>query len=393
MTRRSDVPPALRALLETAALLARRSSTAQVAIARAAALVDPGALPPSLREPLSRELDAAVSQACRPLARKDVEKALRAAWRKPPGKILDDLDLGEPLAVRPASQVHRAAYEGRPVAVKVQRPGLAAATRNDLALLDALAVPLRAVAPGIDAGAILREVREATLDELDLEHEASMQRSVARALRGVEGLTIPKAHGELAAPGVLVTDLLEGPSLAHAVPDEPAAVGRTLVQAHLVAARDAGLALTDPRPGHVILRAAGGIGLLGAGLARPVNRDRVGAALAAARALVAGDAPAFAAAVAGDLGVLPAQDARRALPLLRDVAGDLLCRPARLDAAALGAAAERALDRVRPLSALAARATPQPSDLWPVRGAGQLTGVLARLAVTEDWASLVLAET
>lgn len=389
MSARADLPPALRALVETGVALARRSSTAQVAIARAADVVDVEALPAPLRRRTAQELAAAVEQTCEPLAPKQVEKALREAWGRAPGKVLDDLDLDAPLAVRPAAQVHRAHVDGTAVAVKVQRPGLASAARSDLALLDALAGPLRAVVPRADAGAFLREIRIAALDDLDLEHEASTQRSVARALRRVEGLVVPKAYGELCAPSVLVTELLDGPTLRDGAPEDPAALAQTLVEAHLVAARDAGLALTDPRPGHVVLMPDGRVGLLGAGLARPIDRRRVAAALDALLALHAGDPEAFATAVCDGLEVLPADHARRAHDLLRQIAGKLLAGPVRLDAGALAGAAARALDRAGSLADLAAKTTPHPEDLWPLRGAAQLVGVLARLEVSRDWAALV----
>ena len=86
------------------------------------------------------------------------------------------------MAVTPISQVHRGVLDGTPVAVKVLRPGLASSVRQDLALLEGLIAPLGAAFPAIDAGAILHEVRERVLDELDLENEAVAQRRFHRAL-------------------------------------------------------------------------------------------------------------------------------------------------------------------------------------------------------------------
>ena len=42
----------------------------------------------------------------------------------------------EPIAVTPSAQVHRGVLEGRPVAVKLLRPGLASSVRQDLVLLE-----------------------------------------------------------------------------------------------------------------------------------------------------------------------------------------------------------------------------------------------------------------
>src|SRR4051812_9939860 len=229
-SRKTALPPALRSLLEAGGTLVRRSSSGRIALGRAAALVPADVVPRAMAR-LPEELEAARADAATPLSFKDVEKVLRGAWGgKASAKVLDDLDR-EPLAVTPGAQVHRATRDGAAVAVKVLRPGLAAAVRNDLALLDVLAAPLRQVFGAMDAGAILRELRETALDELDLEHEASTQRRVRRALRGVADLVVPAPVLELCGERVLVSELLAGPTLAEAAPGDPAAVARTLVTA------------------------------------------------------------------------------------------------------------------------------------------------------------------
>src|SRR4051812_18605258 len=144
------LPPALRGLLEAGGRLVRTSSSGRVALGRAAGIVDAEALPRALRR-LPAMLEDARAQAATPLAFKDVERALRGAWRSPAGKVLDELDR-EPLAVTAAAQVHRGVHAGAPVAIRVRRPGLAGTVRSDLALLDALALPLGQVFGAMEAG-------------------------------------------------------------------------------------------------------------------------------------------------------------------------------------------------------------------------------------------------
>jgi predicted unusual protein kinase regulating ubiquinone biosynthesis (AarF/ABC1/UbiB family) len=347
-------------------------------------------VPPALAG-LPAELERARVAAATPVAFKEIEKLLKSAWGSPVGQVLDELDR-EPLAVTPSAQVHRGVRDGAPVAVKLLRPGLAGAVRNDLALLDLLAAPLRQVFGALDAGAILREVRETALDELDLEHEASNQRQLRRTLRGIEGLVVPAPDMDLSGETVLVSELLEGRTLADpkAKVADPGAVARTLVAAHVTAAR-AGLVLTDPRPGHVVLLKGGGVGLLGAGLVRPVDRDRTAAALEVLVAWRAGDQDAFAALVADRLELLPSADAIKAYGLAAVVLGDVLGGDATLDGPALAAIAERGLDHLTAALQLAATVTPHPHDLAVVRSVGQLASLLARLGATEDWGALLQA--
>jgi hypothetical protein len=382
------LPTALRGLLEAGGALVRRSSSGRVALGRLAAVVPADALPAAL-DRLPERLEEARAAAATPLPFKDVERALKGAWRAAPAKVLDDLER-EPLAVTPAAQVHRGQRDGAPVAVKVLRPGLAAAVRADLALLDVLAAPLRQVFGAMDAGAVLREARETALDELDLEQEASTQRQVRRVLRGVPGLAVPAPDMALSTDGVLVSELLDGPTLAEQAPADPGAVARVLVAAHITAAR-AGLVLTDPRPGHVVLLDDGRVGLLGAGVARPVDRERTAAALDAVAHLRTGDQDAFAATVSGRLEALPAPEALKAYALIVEVTGDLLLGPARLDGPALAAAGQRSLDLLGGALSLAADVTPEPADLATIRSFAQVSALLSRLGATEDWGGLMAA--
>lgn len=387
MSDAPKLPPALRALLDAGGTLLRQSSSGRMALGRAAAVAPADALPAAMRG-LPPVLERAHAEASEPLPFKDVEKVLKNAWRKPPAKVLDELD-PQPVAVTPTAQVHRGAGDDGGVAVKVRRPGLASAVRNDLALVDALGAPLRQVFGRLDTGAVLREVRETALDELDLEHEGSTLRRVRRILRGIDGLTVPSPVLDLCHEDVLVTTWLEGPTLRDAAPGDPAGVAATLAAAHATAARE-GFLLTDPRPGHVVLLADGTVGLLGAGVARPISRDRVGHGLAALEALRAGDQGAFAARVADDLDLLPDTAATVAHGLLDELLGSLLTGPARLDAAVLSAAGDGALRRLGPLLDLAGEVTPDPGDLAVARMLWQLGVLLSRLEATEDWGAHAL---
>jgi ubiquinone biosynthesis protein len=365
MARLPELPRALQTLTETGWSLARKAPSARVGLARAAGVVDPEALPDEVRAGVMRELERAREAACEPLDARAVEGALKNAWGRSVAKALDDFD-PEPLAVRAAAQTHRGVADGVPVAIRVRRPGIERAVRADLSLLDAVAAPLSAALPRVDARELLRAIREQVLDELDFEHEASTQRRVARAARDVEGVTIPAAHRELCREGVLVTDLLEGATLADgARPDDPGAAARALVAVHVAAARGAGLALLDVRPGHVVILPGSGIGLLGAGVARPVDRGRVEQAIAALAAT-------------------------RATPgLARTVLGPIADGPTRLDAPALKKLAERGFGVVGAAYALAAEADPHPDDIWLARATGQLVATVARLEATADWPELV----
>ena len=384
---KTDLPPALNALLDVGLGLVRRAPSARLAIVRAGGILEPEALTDRVREVAAAEVEAARASVCVPLAAKDVEQLLKTAWGGAPGKVLDEFE-ADPFAVTAAAQVHRGAYDGTPVVVKVRRPGVERSVRNDLSLLDVVGGPLGAAFPNLDAGAVLRDLREQTLDELDFEHEASTQRRAARALRGVGGVTVPRPLLDLSTSDVLVSERMEGTTLADgARPADPAAAARALIAAVRTAALEAGLAPGDLRASHVVIGPGDELALLGMGTSRPVDRDRAARALDVLDALAGSDAEAFGAHVAAS-GVLGADRAAAAHGLLRDVAGPLVDGPAVLDAEAIRELGMRAWAATPALATLASAASPHPQDLVLGRMLGQLVAVLSRLGARENWVTL-----
>jgi predicted unusual protein kinase regulating ubiquinone biosynthesis (AarF/ABC1/UbiB family) len=385
----ASLPPAVRALADAAASLARTAPTTRVALAQLSGLIDPASVPKAIREEVAAELAAAVA-GIEPLGGKEAEAILKRAWGAAPAKVLDDFD-ATPFAVGATSQRHRGELDGDPIEIEVQRPGIAAAIRADLALLDALSGPIRAAFPRVDTGALLREVRGTVLDELDLEHVAGQQRQVARALRRVEGLTVPMPVTEHCAPDVLVAAALDGPTLADATGVADAgAVARVLIAAHVSAARDAGIALTDTRPEDVVLLGDGQVGLRRAGVSATVDPERVALALDTLDALRDDDADAFTGALA-EAEVLDPEAGQDAFALARKVLGPLVRGSATLDAAALAAVGERGGRNVGAGIRVAMAVRPGSGDAALARSAGQLVAVLARLEATKDWVALVRA--
>jgi len=187
----------------------------------------------------------------------------------------------------------------------------------------------------------------------------------------------------------LVCDLLDGPTLASRPPDDPGAVARALIAFTLGAPRAVALAPADPRAENVVLL-GDGIGLLGVGAARAVDRARAERGLEALGALRASDRTGFVAAVQG-LALLPAEAAGDAYDLLDELIGDILRGPVRFDAVAVSDLIDRALAAVARALPLTERLTAEPADLWPLRMLVQLAALLGRLGATEDFCALALA--
>jgi predicted unusual protein kinase regulating ubiquinone biosynthesis (AarF/ABC1/UbiB family) len=226
------------------------------------------------------------------------------------GRLADHfLDFGEePVAAASIGQVHRArTRDGADVAVKVQYPGVAEAVETDLRNAGLLLPLIRRLAPGLDAKAVLGELRDRIGEELDYEVEAQNQRAVERAFRGHPFAYVPPVHTALSTRRVLVSDFVDGVGFetVKALPDaERDRVGEILFRFYYGLLNRDGRASGDPHPGNVLLRPDGRVCFLDFGLMRVVPPVFLAGERRLATAVLDGDAETVHAEMA-QLGYLP----------------------------------------------------------------------------------------
>jgi predicted unusual protein kinase regulating ubiquinone biosynthesis (AarF/ABC1/UbiB family) len=178
-------------------------------IGQMASYVDEG-LAPSVRRTLSRLQDSVPPMSAE-LAAGMVEQELGM----PPDRLFAEWD-PEPIAAASIGQVHRAiTRDGRAVAVKVQYPGIAEAIAADLQNVALLRRMLRITAPAQDVDALLDELRERVLEELDYRREAANQSLFAEFYDGHPTIRIPRVIGELSTRRLVTSELAVGSRFAE----------------------------------------------------------------------------------------------------------------------------------------------------------------------------------
>ena len=185
----------------------------------------------------------------------------------------------EAVAAASIGQVHRAELlDGRQVAVKIQYPGVAEALESDLRNAGMLVHLAKALAPGLDAKEVVKELRERVLEELDYEYEAQNQRSFARAYRDHPFIFVPDVVTRLSRRRVLVTEFVEGigfddvKKLSH---EERSRFGEIIFRGSFGSIYHLQHFNADPHPGNYILMEDGRVAFLDFGMTKKLDREQI----------------------------------------------------------------------------------------------------------------------
>ncbi|QEC46644.1 AarF/ABC1/UbiB kinase family protein [Baekduia soli] len=303
----------------------------------------------------------------------------------------------EPIAAASIGQVYRATlHDGRDVAVKVQYPGVAEAVETDLRNAGMLLPLVRRLAPGLDARAIMDELRERIGEELDYELEAQNHRRVARAFREHPFILVPEVVTSMSTRRVLITEFVEGRGFGEvkALPEaERDRFAEICFRFFYGLVRRERIAAGDPHPGNYLLAADGRVCFLDFGLVRRMDADYLDGERALAHAVVSGDAEGVHHWLA-TLGYLPEPDdfsPDRVLDQLA-TAGEWYFTTGfrRLDPEYVRNAMEISSSPASPFFDEMRRQTIPPQALLLRRMEGLFFSVLGELRAGADWGTLAL---
>ncbi len=233
-------------------------------------------LPPVYLAALSRLQDNVV-----PFGFADVERIVESELGVRLSKGFARFD-DQPLASASLGQVHRAELrDGRPVAVKVQRPDIREQIVDDMEIIESMAK----FADGhTEAGRrygfndMVTEFRQSLMTELDYRAEAANLEALHHNLRDCDRIVVPLPVHDYTTDVVLTMDFVDGRNLSSMGPlglmdvDGPP-LASALFSAYLQQILIDGFFHADPHPGNVLVTPDGQLALLDLGMVARIAPD------------------------------------------------------------------------------------------------------------------------
>jgi predicted unusual protein kinase regulating ubiquinone biosynthesis (AarF/ABC1/UbiB family) len=213
-----------------------------------------------------------------------------------------------PMASASLGQVHRAVLrDGRPVAVKVQRPDVRARVVEDMEIIEAIAELVddhTEVGRSYGFAGMVEEFRRSIMAELDYRLEAANLRLLGEHLREYDLIVVPQPIDDYSSELVLTMDLVDGRNVGSLGPlarleIDGCALATQLFDAYLDQNLVDGFVHADPHPGNVLLTGDGRLALVDLGMVARVSPDLQDALVRLLLALSEGDGNEVAAVMAG----------------------------------------------------------------------------------------------
>ncbi|MDQ1423510.1 MAG: ubiquinone biosynthesis protein, partial [Acidimicrobiaceae bacterium] len=213
-----------------------------------------------------------------------------------------------PTASASLGQVHRAVLrDGRPVAVKVQRPGVRKQVVEDMEVIQELAefVDLHTkVGHSYGFGGMVEEFRRSIMAELDYQLEAANLRLLGSNLAAYDLIVVPQPIDDYTTSLVLTMGLVDGRNVGSLGPlarhdIDGRALAAQLFECYLDQILIDGFVHADPHPGNVLLTSDGRLALIDLGMTARVSPQLQDALIRLLVALSEGHGREVAAVMAG----------------------------------------------------------------------------------------------
>ncbi|MEU5117053.1 AarF/UbiB family protein [Streptomyces longwoodensis] len=205
-----------------------------------------------------------------------LEQELGASWRS----RFSFLETARPLGSASLAQVYEGVLnDGRPVVIKVQRPGITAVIDADMRVLRRMARMVARRAPRfnatIDLETMLRVVFDAMKPELDFRLEAQNMDTARRTIRNFSTLAVPEVVH--ATRRTLIQTLASGRNIRSAdrcdfKKEERTAIGRDLIGFMFRGYFEERFFHADPHPGNILVQPGDRASIIDWGMVGRIDR-------------------------------------------------------------------------------------------------------------------------
>lgn len=211
-----------------------------------------------------------------PLSPALVLKTFKTYFGKAPADLFDDFNLQSENAAS-IGQVHRAKIGHKPLAVKIQYPGVAESISSDLALVKPIAMQMFNI-KGKDSDQYFKEVEHKLIDETNYLLELEQSEEVASSCAHLPKIKFPKYYADYSSERIITMDWMEGEHLSEFTQkefsqEEGNRIGQALwdffmYQMHILKKVHA-----DPHPGNFLVNSNRELVVLDFGCMKTVPED------------------------------------------------------------------------------------------------------------------------
>ncbi|MBD2187197.1 ABC1 kinase family protein [Pseudanabaena mucicola] len=206
---------------------------------------------------------------------------IRDALGDDPSEVYAEIS-DNPIAAASLGQVYKGRLKtGESVAIKVQRPDIAAGIALDMYILRGIATWLKKTFKFVrtNLAAILDEFASRIFEEMDYTFEGQNAEKFAEYYGGLEGIYVPKIYWQYTAKRVLTMEWIEGIKLTNVEKVKEAGfdsrhVIEVGVQCSLRQLLDYGYFHADPHPGNLLVMGDGRLAYLDFGMMSEVSADQ-----------------------------------------------------------------------------------------------------------------------
>lgn len=211
-----------------------------------------------------------------PLSYPLVVKTFQKYFSKTPEQMFDTFTRS---AVNAASigQVHKATQNGRPLAVKIQYPGVADSVSSDLKLVRPFALRLLNMNER-ELDHYMSEVEEKLLEETDYILEVQRSREISEECGHIPNLKFPKYYDEFSSERIITMDWIEGKHIKEWMDTKPTQkaknqIGQALWDFYHHQVHNLKQVHADPHPGNFIVQEGDQLGIIDFGCVKVIPED------------------------------------------------------------------------------------------------------------------------